>query len=317
MLTGNDWQLCVDEFVRELRKKHPARIEIPKETLYHYTTIQGLKGIIEDKELWLTDVRFLNDPDEINAGMSVVDKGLGAAIESFSSDKPEREFLSQLKEIWKGFGFPNHHTFVTSLTEAGDDLSQWRLYGDGGKGCALGFDLSTSESVDSVRPSVMILRCFYSEDEFFSTVLEFGREFAKGAVKYAKHYGGFASTVDNACRDLLVGGGSYFVEQMLGLATRYKSKGFEPENEWRFVYICPANTAGTGLKFRTRGERLIPYKSFSIRNEEGAENSITLVEVLVGPSGDYEERKTVSNMLLVEHGFSVSSAFSRHKYRAD
>lgn len=32
--------------------------------IYHYTTAQGLLGIISRKQIWATDVTFLNDKEE-------------------------------------------------------------------------------------------------------------------------------------------------------------------------------------------------------------------------------------------------------------
>ena len=42
--------------------------------LYHYTTAEGLRGIIEDKAIWASDYRFLNDATEFEYGMSLFDK---------------------------------------------------------------------------------------------------------------------------------------------------------------------------------------------------------------------------------------------------
>ena len=36
-------------------------------TLYHYTSSQGLQGIIENHELWLTNTEFVNDLKECKA----------------------------------------------------------------------------------------------------------------------------------------------------------------------------------------------------------------------------------------------------------
>ena len=33
--------------------------------LYHYTTQDGLLGILRDRELWATDIRFFNDSKEL------------------------------------------------------------------------------------------------------------------------------------------------------------------------------------------------------------------------------------------------------------
>ena len=41
------------------------------ETLYHYTSADGLKSIIENKTLRFSDYRFLNDIDEIQYGKNI------------------------------------------------------------------------------------------------------------------------------------------------------------------------------------------------------------------------------------------------------
>ena len=38
------------------------------ELIYHYTDLNGLLGILESKELWATDVRYLNDASEATFG---------------------------------------------------------------------------------------------------------------------------------------------------------------------------------------------------------------------------------------------------------
>jgi len=49
-------------------KKHLTALEkrtVIKTPLYHYTDANGLKGIIENDEIWFTDYRYLNDPSEL------------------------------------------------------------------------------------------------------------------------------------------------------------------------------------------------------------------------------------------------------------
>lgn len=37
------------------------------DVIYHYTTDEGLRGIIENSELWLTNTAFVNDTTECKA----------------------------------------------------------------------------------------------------------------------------------------------------------------------------------------------------------------------------------------------------------
>ena len=48
--------------------------------LYHYTDADGLKGIVENEEIWLTSVLHLNDPSEVNYGIDAARQDLNALI---------------------------------------------------------------------------------------------------------------------------------------------------------------------------------------------------------------------------------------------
>ena len=37
-------------------------------SIYHYTSISGLKGILENKRLWFTHIDYMNDRDEVIVG---------------------------------------------------------------------------------------------------------------------------------------------------------------------------------------------------------------------------------------------------------
>jgi hypothetical protein len=47
-----------------------------KFVLYHYTTADGLKGIVENDELWATSAYYLNDSTEIMYGYQLIDEAL-------------------------------------------------------------------------------------------------------------------------------------------------------------------------------------------------------------------------------------------------
>src|ERR1700727_58993 len=44
----------------------------PDKVLYHYTSAEGLKGIIENNELWATSAYYLNDSAEMFYGYNVL-----------------------------------------------------------------------------------------------------------------------------------------------------------------------------------------------------------------------------------------------------
>lgn len=58
----------------EIAKKHPY--------LYHYTTLEGLKGILETQTLWATHFEFLNDSSELSTFKDILSNALMVAHES-------------------------------------------------------------------------------------------------------------------------------------------------------------------------------------------------------------------------------------------
>jgi uncharacterized Fe-S radical SAM superfamily protein PflX len=56
------------------------------ESIFHYTTAEGLKGILTSQTLWATDFRYLNDTEELSQAkeifISVVKPIMAEAIES-------------------------------------------------------------------------------------------------------------------------------------------------------------------------------------------------------------------------------------------
>ena len=46
------------------------------EILYHYTDLNGFKGIIDSAQIWFSNLYFLNDRSEYNLGFELLIKSL-------------------------------------------------------------------------------------------------------------------------------------------------------------------------------------------------------------------------------------------------
>lgn len=135
------------------------------QTLYHYTTLAGLLGIIGSGNLRATDVQFLNDAQELRYGRD----DLCAELQRYADDldppgsDPEAddgrlkaratvarsasEYLGQGKLTDQG-----ESVYVACFCGNGDLLSQWRGYGTGG-GYALGFKRAALAQLASADPN--------------------------------------------------------------------------------------------------------------------------------------------------------------------
>ena len=98
-----------------------------KNLIYHYTSIDGLKGILQNDNinLWATRYNFLNDPFEFVFAKSIIEPKL--AVLSLEEGKI---FDSEM----------HMYPYIVSFCEVNDNLNMWKLYGNNGLGFILGFD---------------------------------------------------------------------------------------------------------------------------------------------------------------------------------
>lgn len=112
--------------------------EEPKEPelLYHYTTQEGLLGILKDRCIWATHIRYLNDTSEgnivsrvifeefssrYNAGPLFQALGLPTGESMNERESVDEETLGQGSTMaaW----VTSQNVFVTSFSEHGNSLS--------------------------------------------------------------------------------------------------------------------------------------------------------------------------------------------------
>ena len=124
-----------DQKVDEIVRSFVQTIESspPPTKLFHYTSAAGLEGILNSGCFWLSDTFALNDPSEIEHGVSIATSILGRRV---SEARPETKLFAESFEAFltQGGVKASGHFFSTSFSANGDDLGQWRAYGENGRG---------------------------------------------------------------------------------------------------------------------------------------------------------------------------------------
>jgi Protein of unknown function (DUF2971) len=174
--------------------------------LYHYTSNEGLQGIIENDNIWATHIRFLNDYTEFIQAFK--EEYLGALTDSFLAGLPEsvdEKARQMIKVVLSKRRFPGlqkiiesngHESFVCSFTgttpginaapqsrgDPGDRLSQWRGYSRSSQGFSLGFDRELlKKQIERVgdpqkqKTKAQLLECRYDDQEIVAMFQEMGR----------------------------------------------------------------------------------------------------------------------------------------------
>ncbi|RJX31341.1 MAG: DUF2971 domain-containing protein [Oxalobacter sp.] len=102
----------------------------------HYTSLQGLIGILESNEIWLSDHRFVNDKHEYEYGRALAISVISEAMQT-EADDDFRKFLIELSNSFtktSPIGI-----YIASMSFSPDKLDQWKGYGNSNESVCIKF----------------------------------------------------------------------------------------------------------------------------------------------------------------------------------
>jgi len=280
-------------------EKHLMEVDLRNKVaspLYHYTDANGLKGIIENEEIWFTSYEYLNDPGEISYGMAVATKLLKEIGDS--SNPRVKMFCDMVIDF---FSHENMKTafgiFIASFSKDGDDLGQWRGYGDNGRGYSLGLAPHLFHATEGVKPNptdnFVVLPVVYGEKD--------GRALHMPAIEKALHVVGDITVREaNAMQDVAVGmpffdamAKALIASELLLNSMMIKHDAYKNEQEVRLVMIGERKTLAPHISTRTRRGDIVPF----IKSEFPIRTGGSIAEIVVGPSAAVAAEESVRALL--------------------
>jgi len=277
----------------------------PPATLYHYTTLAGLKGMVERKKIWATDAHFLGDSSELRDLGRAIMFQIGVQIEDGPSS---RVILSQLRDWLKNRLETGPFLFVASLTENGNLLSQWRGYSPFGKGVSLGFSsraLAASVSCDSFR----IAKCIYDHESKKSIAARVLEAFVINAEEHGEAPPSKAHPTQSFHPAFLE-----LEEYLFTVAALLKDSSFGEEKEWRVISKVHSNFVEIPILYREGAHSLIPYMEVSLPANES--NKLLLENVFVGPTPNPKESFTSVDRYLSKYAHCPMVTNSMSPFRS-
>lgn len=245
--------------------------ERPSGTLYHYTSLSGLEGILNTSSLWASDIRYLNDAAEMQHTAEVIRIEIAKRLESGSGNPT---LLSQFKE-WIFDRLENGHMlFVASFTANGNILSQWRGYCQHGKGVSLGVDSGFILDC-ATRQSFQIGKCIYDYDR----QMQLASQIIASIERLAEQVG----EADKSRRHPSQSFHDIFeaVESdILRIASLLKHPSFKEEDEWRVVSPVLTNYITSPICYREGHSMLVPYLEFKL----GRKDKMQFDHIYIGPT---------------------------------
>ena len=205
-------------------------------TLFHYTTTDGLIGILENKVIWCSSAFHMNDVQEFRYALGLITARLKLRL-----DKADETTAPAYKAALNDLTSDNLgvQAFVASFSEDGDLLSQWLAYAaTPATGYSIGFSPHHFEEAEKV--GFRLVQCVYDEAE---------------QIRLAD------AVIDVICEPSGDDeGGPDRVRNAFLAATAIKHPGFEKEGEWRLVKIFVLSLGETqGASFRQGRNGLVPY----------------------------------------------------------
>ena len=293
--------------------------------LYHYTTWEGLQGILETQALWATNYKYLKDFSEINLFrdklVSLICPYVRDGFEKLLKKSPHiKKKISEKGGIDRvvqhdaevivdaQYSALGDEIYILSFCGQHEDpninksglLSQWRGYGAGG-GAVLVFDTKKLEEMleQEVKrfeySAGLIADLVYSDDE------------QRLKEELSKELSILADTVkqlfdpENSREEIEKIDASNAYIPFVSCISRYKHYGFREENEVRIVALPAVINQGLLDLASADGVTLKPEKEIKFRQKNGqripyvelfnsADLELPIEKIIVGPHKEKEAR---------------------------
>lgn len=276
----------------------------PPPRLFHYTSPDGLIGIIKSRKIWATNIRYLNDFNELVEASDTASIILSEMIES-DDYNDERDLLIEMREK---AGTAASRYYVCSFSEDEDSLSQWRAYCPSTGGYALGIP-STQLSAVAQENGWYFVKCIYDEDKAKNIIKEVITSFLEEHRKTAATVQ--PKNISNLINNIALRFQLY-IAQVGGVI---KNKAFEQEQEWRL--ISPAVVeSDKHINFRTGRSGVVPYFEFPLL--EGKNPNLTgfkdsTLKLMVGPNPQPNAEALLAAQYLLTRYLDISSGIEHSK----
>lgn len=288
-------------------------------TIYHYTSAEGLRGIIENHEIRLTNIDFVNDTTECRAL-----KKEGKLFDDGFSNEYVRDkwnkFINQ-----KNTKSIKNTTYIASFSMKKNQLEQWRGYGN----FCIGFNVK-----DLDKFPFNLYKCVYHKKDIKEWILE--------KEKLGEWQG-------NCLNAQYKRGAAHIL--IYAASKKYKDKHFEGEGEIRLVvesdhawdfpdspsmyekyppihyrehpaYKIPVPYVNFFIEGEEQenGQRKETYQEMKDRKLESEKNRhrvrLPITEVFIGPMAHQKKAKIACEILLRDNGYEhVKVKVSKIPYR--
>lgn len=283
------------------------------EIVYHYTTLESFISIVESQSFYFTNLNYLNDRKEYDHGVDIILDTLKLHTHNETSESK----LKILTYVEKNLESVHKSSrYIACFSKNGDLLSQWRSYGNQGKGISVGFKTSDLDYFDGGFINCMNIE--YREEfqrkiiyEIIKIILDYF-ENIKNSIDWIGY--NYESLVSKSIVQIL--------EEFI---SNFKDPSFDEEKEFRLEYKIDGNineNDNNKLFFRSNGSLIIPFYKIEYvdKNDnlsiESKYKKLPIEKIIIGPSLDYKLNKNSIEIFLSKLGYkNIEIIQSKIPYR--
>jgi hypothetical protein len=266
------------------------------DTVFHYTTAEGLLGIVRNRELWATHISYLNDKIEFIYAFRLLAAEAGKRFDSRQESLDTAgQFLALLTRDAPHRVFDD--VYVACFCHEKDSLNHWRAYGRG-SGFAIEINPTTGDKSSSLKPGntgkASLGQVLYDrrrQTQLISRVIDH-------CVTFIESWG---DTSKEAANSSAISLASFIHVVVAILASKLKHPAFSSECEWRMVCSPHERIAPTRPDFRSSAGLVVPY--LPLKAAEG--EKLPIKAVWCGPTSEVNLSIRSAEMLLNRYGYDV------------
>lgn len=254
---------------------------------YHYTDFQGLEGITNSGNVWATDLAYLNDASEMQLAIDLIEEyseGITPNLNELQIELLRRSSVSTSPSSTAS-GF-----YVSCFCNNGDLLSQWRAYGAGGGGYALGFNANAIGN----KGHLLVRKVIYEKEDQLSLV----KFIVDGTLQLLDEISQDKSKEELDKDHSLPAISAFLSDHLREFLYTFKHKAFSEEDEWRVIFDFDRYKHMDRLKYRQSRGFPVPYVELPLYIPSKVVPKLPLVEIIHGPTLHPDLTKKSLHLLL-------------------
>lgn len=252
---------------------------VPKH-LYHYTSGEGLHGILRSSALWGSNFAFMNDRSEFQYAIRVA----RARLTEASRLKPDPGWLRSFDVAQKLLDAPKNDAYLTCFCEDADLLSQWRGYGSQDSRYCIEFLADQLIPQAGVWPPQAVLYDRNAQNRLLDRLIELHMELVGSLDRGSDH-------------DLARVGANIAIVALPTLA-RFKDLAFNEEREWRCVSIHTLPYSDDEIEFTISSGMMRPYRVLM-----KSADKLPITRVIAGASRSDTQAVKSARLMLNKFGY--------------